>query len=847
MGRTVFNRVSGRCGTRPELAWVDQAETAIMVVALFLLVLAMPVSAQDESDQPRDELDFLFSTDRQEAAPSTREPTANSAQQAVGESEETLPTIPVNTEAEENLSEDSRPKVIDEIIVTAQRREQALIDVPIAVTAMDTDALESRGIGRVDDLNSLAPGLQISRSPANTTISQIAIRGSSQINPAIYWDPAVGLYLDGVYIGKAQGSIFDVVDLAAIEVLRGPQGTLYGRNTIAGTINLVSRKPSGEFAGRTAVEFGSFNQRVQKAALDLPKIGPLSLNFGVRSERRDGWVDTTETSSVDELNNRYSDGFQMAARLEFGDSFEIMARMDKSDVDQTNVFLQLVRSDMVGTEQHQSTERRTTADIDALTLELAETEGYSLTVSWSPWDWLNFKSITGTRDVHWHDALDLDGTPDATARSQRITDYEQFSQDFNLSGEIDSVLGGWNYTGGYYIFEDDGFTNNPLNFLNDALNFDSRYGTKTEAWAVYGQMDWQPSWEPISPLTATFGLRHTSETKQLTRVVGVSTNPLLPFVYFISEGFETPETEFSDTTPTASLAWKFTDNFNSYVRYAEGFKSGGFNGEYSNTQDVPDDGNPNTLNDNQTQTLIPFRPEKQQSWEIGLKSWFWDRRISANLALFQNKLEDLQASIFTGGGAAATVVRNAGEATVRGLELETSFAPISALNILANIALLDPEYDVFEDEDADGNFGNQAHNRAFVHAPELSWNVVLDARIPTFGVGELRAVVDYVWTDAFFTYPYQLTNEGEPGHDPDRQVAANSEVEAHGLLNAKLSWGGFFVGEDSTLEISLWGRNILDEDTATNFIDFGPGAFQNLTTANFVEPRSVGASLSMQW
>src|SRR3546814_19757230 len=135
-------------------------------------------------------------------------------------------------------------------VCSSDLREEKLQEVPIAVTAMDAKQIETRGIQNVGDLSALAPGLQISKTASNSTISQITIRGLSQINPAIYWDPAVGVYVDGVYIGKAQGGIFDIVDLERVEVLRGPQGTLYGRNTLAGQINLITSRPSGKSIGR---------------------------------------------------------------------------------------------------------------------------------------------------------------------------------------------------------------------------------------------------------------------------------------------------------------------------------------------------------------------------------------------------------------------------------------------------------------------------------------------------------------------------------------------------------------------------------------------------------------------
>ncbi len=140
-----------------------------------------------------------------------------------------------------------------DIVVTAQKREENIQDVPIAISAVGSQYLESRGIQSIEDLSTIAPNVKFERAPASKTISQIAIRGSVTINPAITWEPAVGLYLDGVYIAKAQGSIFDVADLERVEILRGPQGTLYGRNALAGAVNLIPAKPTGEAGGRAEV------------------------------------------------------------------------------------------------------------------------------------------------------------------------------------------------------------------------------------------------------------------------------------------------------------------------------------------------------------------------------------------------------------------------------------------------------------------------------------------------------------------------------------------------------------------------------------------------------------------
>ena len=748
----------------------------------------------------------------------------------------------------------AEPVKLDAVEVTALRRKDKLQNVPVAVTAMSQDQVETRGIKRLDDLNSIAPGLQVSRSPSNSTISQLTIRGSSQINPAIYWDPAVGVYMDGVYIGKAQGSIFDIVDLADVEVLRGPQGTLYGRNTIAGTINFITRDPSGEFSGNGAVEIGNFNDRIYRASVDVPRLlDTIDITVAGRSERRDGWVKTTPDSSVPELNNRHNDGAHAAVNLALFDGVEGRYRFDWTNINQTNVFDQLYRSDDPTLQQYVHRDRQTVADVNAPSKERSRVQGHSFTLSWLLGENHTIKSISGYRKVRWVDFLDLDGSPMAVAHTKRLTDYKQFSEDLHALGRFGPLY----YTVGAFYFQDDGFTNNPQTFENGVLNFDSEYGTQTHAWAGYGQLDWIL----IDPLTLSAGVRYTRERKGLDRILGVSPVPgsvpdccITPtvappstgMIYYIPPGFHVEDT-FTATTPMFSLAWRAARTVNLYLRYAEGFKSGGFNGEYSNIQDTPDTGS-GTPNDNEKATATPFRPEKQKSLEFGSKLSFFGGRALLNAAAFRNKLIDLQISTFTGKGAASSTITNAGKATVYGVELEGAVIPFEGTIVRGNYAYLHPKYDEFLDSEPDPTTmqpvpGNYASNRAFVHAPKHTFNVVLDSTLLRTGFGNLRAIVDYVWTDSFYTYPYQLET-----HDTMKQTAGNTKVKAYGLLNARLALTTIPLGRTTFGEIALWGRNLADNATADNFIDFGPGApFLNLTVANFVEPRAYGVAAVVRW
>jgi iron complex outermembrane receptor protein len=729
---------------------------------------------------------------------------------------------------------------LETVEVTAQRRVERLQDVPVAVTAVSRDQLDVRRVEDIGSLDGIAPGLQISKTPSNTTISQITIRGASQINPAIYWDPAVGIYLDGVYIGKAQGSVFDIVDLMRVEVLRGPQGTLYGRNTIGGTVNLWSRDPSGAFSGQGSLEFGNYNAMMQKIYVDLPKLGIASISVGARSERRDGWITTTRDSSVNELNNRHNDGVRLATRLEFSPSLIGDYRFDHSNVNQTNNFDQLYRIEgdlAFALGSFASTERASTAGVNSPSFERSEVTGHSFTLTWNLDSGNVFKSITGYRQLEWDDSLDLDGSPLPFVFTQRFTDYTQLSQDLQFIGGTDR----WNYVAGLYYFGDDGRTDNPQAFFqidpNNDIYFDSRYGTETSAWAAYGQVDWRV----MDLLTLAAGVRYTREEKDLDRVFGFKTAPEDPFTYIMPEGLVHPSETFDATTPMVSVKYQPSRNLNVYARYAEGFKSGGFNGEFSDLTLLPDD--------NITETQTPFHPEKQKSIEIGAKTTFAGGHGQINVAAFHNKLKDLQASIFSATGAASSIIRNVGKATVQGVEVEAAFLPVPGTQLRANYAFLDAEYDEFLVEDAQGNDVNEADNRAFVHAPKNAFNLVADSKFLKGQWGALRGTVDYVWTDSFFTYPYHFFEPPPPDPNnppPPQQLAGDTEVDVHGILNLRLAIVDVPLDDMGWGELSIWCRNVLNDDTASNFIDFGPG-FGSLTVANFEEPRTFGITGTVRW
>ncbi|WP_186453819.1 TonB-dependent receptor [Denitratisoma sp. DHT3] len=702
---------------------------------------------------------------------------------------------------------------IDEVIVTAQKRAERLQDVPIAISALSAGQIEARGISNVLDLKALAPNLQVSKYPTSNVTSQISLRGAVTFNGAMYWEPSVGMYLDGVYLGKAVGSVLDVVDVERIEVLRGPQGTLYGRNTMAGAVNMITRKPSGTLSGSVGLEIGNYGYHTEKVSLDLPKLGILSLSLGLRSEKRDGLVKTTAGSPARELDTRDKTGARLAALFDFSPDFQADYRYDHSRVNQEPPHNQLYRmtattAPMAGMAPYVAQDWQKTASLDYPSYERLVLQGHGLTLTWKLDDRNTLKSITSRRTLKNDDSYDLDGTPLVIATGARIADYTQRSQEFQWIGNTDRL----NYVLGLYYYKDRGYTINPHVFYFGTDS--SEYGYSADAQSIYGQADYKLT----DQWTVSAGLRRTKETKMGSRFKSITGfGSAIPYVE--------AEASFKATTPMLSLAYKFDEHLNVYGKYSEGFKSGGFQGEAGTAAEA----------------RIPFDPEKQKTYEFGVKMSSADGRMQLNAAVFHNDIQDLQISRFT-GLPGVSVIRNAGKATVKGLELEGVYVPVDGLRLQAGYGYLDGKYKEFMEAPATGlPIGNVAGNRAFPHAPKHTFNLSVDARLGRSALGVWRGIADYSYTSSFYGYPYQLS-----AVDPARPLAENSKVKGYGLLNLRLVLSNIPIGGPGSADVALWVKNATDKMQPVNFIDFGPG-FNNLTTAYYLQPRTYGASFNYRW
>ena len=747
-----------------------------------------------------------------------------------------------------------------DIVVTAQKREENIQDVPIAISAVGSQYLESRGIQSIEDLSTIAPNVKFERAPSSKTISQIAIRGSVTINPAITWEPAVGLYLDGVYIAKAQGSIFDVADLERVEILRGPQGTLYGRNALAGAVNLIPAKPTGEAGGRAEVTYGSYDNLKFRGIVNLPRMGIFSVKLSGQYETRDGLIKivpnpvpgvfTALPNQVKRADSLNSGSFLVQVRAELSDAVTADYTFDWTKQKQKPPFAQLLRVNRNGDprdlfdpaspgyafggaffplDKYTAEKRLKVASVDGDIYERSRAYGHALTLT-ADLGATTLKSITAYRNLSWADGLDLDGSPMKVAFTQRITEYDAFSQELQATGTaLDDRL---DYVVGAFYFKEKAETLGPQVFFGGGSDLQSDYGSHTRALAAYAQLDYKLT----DALKLTLGARYTHEKKDIRRYLRVNVDAansiFTPTVIADIPYGGVPDAKFENFSPAITLAYEVTPDVNVYARFAKGFKSGGFNGE---TNVFFDPAAPAGCPLGATELCVPYKAEKVDSYELGLKTRLLDGLLTFNAAAFRDEHKDIQLSIFTAAGAASSIVRNAASARIQGLEFEAIAKPADGITLNATLAILDPQYKRYIDGGVD-----VSKNRAFPHAPKLSATAGFDWRVLEGDWGKLNLYGDVNHVSKYYTFPYPLVTP-----TASDQNAHNTRSPGRTIVNMRLALSDFDLG-GTKASLAAFVRNLTKEDSPSNFIDFGPG-FGGLTLGYFPDPRTWGVTLGVEF
>jgi iron complex outermembrane receptor protein len=721
---------------------------------------------------------------------------------------------------------------IEEIVVTAERREEKLRDVPIAVTSFNSASLQSRNITDIRGIQGFVPNVALVQSPGYQTETDLAIRGGVTINPAPYWDPTAGLYIDGVYVPKAIGNVTDLADIDHIEVLRGPQGTLYGRNTLGGAVNIVTQKPTGVFGGYITAGYGDYNSDQVRGKLDLPKLGIFSIQLSGVLQAHDGYINSVQDSHVPgaylgKYNSVNSQAGRVAIRADLTDDLTLDYVYDISYQKDTPNYSQLTYATLPFLTPYIQPGQGPSAGatnnggyLGTRPFEIANVRAHSLTATWDVNDELTLKSISSLRWIDWSNNLDLDGSPLNVVGTELFTHYHSASEEIQASGQIDR----FHYTVGAFYFDDGGYTYNPQQYFGFAGPageiINSQYGYGTQNYAGYGQVDYNP---PIldDKLTLTFGLRYSNESKYGSRYETVTTEGAT----ITSIPRINASKNYDSATPMFVAKYAVTEDINVYAKYAEGFKSGGFNGEAPSA----------------AESATPFQPETVDEYEVGLKTRWLDGKLNLNVAAFYDQHSNLQLSVFTGTSGAASVVRNAGSADIDGVEFDFQALPVSWLSLSGSVGYLNTQYNTFLEADPNtGIVHNYANDRAFPYAPQFTASMSADATLMDNDIGQLHFVVDYRHSDAYYQYPYSYSQATAAA--ADSSYAGATKASAQNIFDARLRLSGIEV-PDGTLDVEMWGKNIGNDKYRINGIPFPP-SFGSITVSYYGDPPTFGGDVT---
>ena len=700
----------------------------------------------------------------------------------------------------------ARTTQLDAITVTARKREETLQDVPVAVTAFTAEALDKMGVEDIGDLDTQVPNLTVYAARGSTSTVTAYIRGIGQADPLWGVDPGVGLYLDDVYIARPQGALLDVFDVERIEVLRGPQGTLYGKNTIGGAIKYVSRGLREETEGFASVTVGSFNRLDAKAAIGGAIGGEgsgLRGRVAVASLNRDGYGDNTHTGQ--EVSDKEINAARVQLGAYAGDDFDVQFALDWMD-DQSGVRgAKMLAANPLAPASPPLDDRY---DIRSGMKNINDTtmKGGSIAVNWRPSEDWALKYVLAKRESDTETNIDFDTTP------LPLVDVRAFYSDQQVSNELQANFdAGGRARGvmGVYWFDGDAggqvlnyFWNPALaTGLTNPLFGDTQGYVNTSSLAVYA--DW--TFDLSDRLKLDVGARYTDEDKHAVALNRFYTSNQYETSWGTAANFD-KTVNFKNVSPKASLDYQFTADIMGYVSASRGFKSGGYNIR-ANTTSVPRSGE-------------PFDDEQVDSYEIGSKMAFLDQRAFLNLAYFYNQYKDIQLSVFTsytlpnGSQSFFGDFTNAGKGTVQGVEVEYQFLPSEHWLISGNLAWLDAQYDEFMSGGV-----NIADSQYFTNAPEFSGALNVEWRTALANGGDLSARVGYAYQSEVW---------------PTTDLSPLIRQDGYGLLNAGVTWRA-----NDAWTFSLQGSNLTDEEYRTTGYNI---AAYGVITGFYGPPREVSLS-----
>jgi iron complex outermembrane recepter protein len=787
---------------------------------------------------------------------------------------------------------------LEEIVVTARKTEEKLQVAPVSITALSSTKLDEQNVTTAMGLNGLVPNLNISQGSGYGLSLNVTIRGVNQADNVLTNDSPVAIYIDGVYNGRAMGGLFDLVDLERVEVLRGPQGTLFGRNTTGGAINFITKGPTDEFSIDEKVSYGSFNDFRTRTEVNTGLIADTGLKalISYSHHQNDGYTRNLQTASDDGFGSLVSDSVYFDLHGDIGDAFSFDYKIDYThERDQPEASVLTVASPVdlafFGSSPKfggapfviSPTRQSTISSYNEDPANLDEVYGHALTMNYDVSDELRLKSITAYRsfadDSHSDQTaqgkllgpvLGATGVSieqvspfstlcpgDTPVFASNICDHQrqyQISEEFQATGTV----GEFKYVGGLYFFDEkvheqdpefltvtvptagaegaailEGFgvpaafvptiQNNPLvKRAGNTLGFQSypvaNYYSESKSFAAYGQTSYRPDFLD-DKFEFTAGLRYTFDQKTITLKDFSATNPGVITDTPSGAPFFGAK-NFHNISYALSGNYQFTDDIMGYIRIANAYKAGGFSAR------TPGD---------------EYDPETDTSYEIGVKSEFFDHRVRINADFFYTEYDNAQINVFAedpNTHAAASVTTNAGSLNYTGGELEASVIPAKNWLIDGSFGYTDPQFNQFltaiPPSTTKVNLASQAIDN---YTSKMTYAIGVEYDFDPFTFGDLAVRMDYNFASPKTFHPLTVLS-------PLNEIIKSTNY--HNL-------SGYVLLKDIETDYGTWqakfyGQNLINQDQRFAGIDFeivsGISYFGN---NSYNPPRTFGFELDYKF
>lgn len=726
---------------------------------------------------------------------------------------------------------------VEEITVTARKREENLQEVPISVSAFTSESLRVLSSDKINNIGNYTPNVQFLYGEAGSgNAANVFIRGVGQQDILVSSDPGVGIYVDGVFLGRTLGSLLELSDVERIEVLRGPQGTLFGKNTIGGAINITTKDPGDTFEGMLKASTGRFNRAFFEGAVQLPIVeDKMSARVWGMVKQRDGYG--KRLSDGGDLGDDDSASFRTKFALSPGENLKATLsfdytrqRAESSALDLLGVnpsagLLALYNAIVAGP-QGGAYDSRYLTDSHYKTYDTnpsfnnLDVWGVHLTTSWQPED-VGFKSITAYRRMKNSFSRDGDHSPFPYLEVIRDDKQHQFSQELQVNGSGSDNRLRWTI-GGYYLHEfarEDNVTlmadglfqaleslpgqlpglpfggaGNPRNLAFD-LSLDYLLKNTTDSYALFSEA----TYDVTDALSLTAGLRYSYEKKKVyLEGTRINTGRITVAPTTVSESW-------NDLSPRVALQYRVNEDVMVYAQFAKGFKSGGFNGRAFDAR-----------------ALRPYNPETVETFEVGEKADFLDNRLRLNASAFLSRYKDMQLTAITdSGGQLFTVTQNAGRAEMYGIEVEAVAVPTDGLRLFGSLGYLHQKF-----KELDPSVTGITIDSKLPKTPKWNMSVGAQYAMPISNFGLLTLHGDYSYRSRYFN------------------DVANTPIlvqSGYGMVNARIE----FEPAETNLRISLFGTNLSDKRYLVN----GAAALGSIGLADgqYGRPREWGLEVDFRF